>query len=211
MAATAPLARIRALKIASSARRFIAACLFAGLAACKVDSINPITPAAEARPDPAIYGVWQHREKDEITYVHIGPEFSLSVDKPTRDTPRRMRIVLVEHKSNGLTDEEFVAHASRVGPVRYLNVVQTERGKAVGFVLVRYALLDRDTLRFATINEERLNQAIRAGRIEGSARGGGISSETAITADSAELAAFLRREGDALFSRPIVLRRSPSR
>lgn len=211
MATTSPLARVRAFTIAGSFRRFAAACLLAGLAACKVDSINPITPADEARPDPAIYGVWQHREKDEITYVHIGPEFSLSVDKPTRDTPRRMRIVLVEHKSTGLTDEEFVAHASRVGPVRYLNVVQTERGKAVGFVLVRYALIDRDTLRFATINEERLKEAIRAGRIEGSARGGGISSETAITGDSAELAAFLRREGDALFAKPIVLRRSPSR
>ena len=197
--------------ISRIARRFIAACVLAALAACKVDSIHPITPADEARPDSAIYGVWQHREKDEITYVHIGPEFSLSGDKPTRDTPRRMRIVLVEHKSNGLTDEEFVAHASRVGPTRYLNVVQTERGKPVGFVLVRYALANRDMLRFATIDEERLSAAIRAGRIEGTARGGGMSSETAMTADPAEIAAFLRREGDALFTRPIVMRRLPAR
>ena len=211
MAAAAPLARIRPLASARGVGRLAAACLFATLAACKVDSIHPITPAAEARPDPAIYGVWQHREKDEITYVHIGPEFSLSVDKPTRDTPRRMRIVLVEHKSNGLTDEELVAHASRVGATRYLNVVQTERGNAVGFVLVRYALVDCDTLRFATIDEERLKEAIRTGRIEGTARGGGIASETAISADSAEIAAFLRREGEALFARPIVLRRVASR
>jgi hypothetical protein len=54
MVPAALLARIRALKIAGSARRFAAACLLASLAACKVDSINPITPAAEARPDPAI-------------------------------------------------------------------------------------------------------------------------------------------------------------
>jgi len=191
--------------------RIAVTCALAALAACKVDSIHPVTPADEARPDASIYGVWQHREKDEITYVHIGPEFSLSVDKPARDPQRRMRLVLVEHKSNGLTDEEFVAQASRVGSTRYLNVVQTERGKPVGFVLVRYTLVNRDTLRFATINEVRLNEAIRAGRIQGSARGGGISSETAMTADSAEVAAFLRREGDALFNKPVVMRRLPPR
>jgi hypothetical protein len=211
IAITALPAYVGAIAPAPVVRRVIALLLIAAVAACKVDSIEPITPADESRPDPALYGVWQHREKDEIVYVHIGPEFSLSVDKPTRDTPRRMRIVLVEHKSNGLTDEEFVAHASRVGATRYLNVVQTERGKPVGFILVRYALADRQTLRFATINEERLKEAIRAGRIAGAARGGGLSSETSITAGSPELAAFLASEGDALFGKPIVLRRMPSR
>jgi hypothetical protein len=211
MAASAHPARAGAFAHAALIRRWFVVLLFASVAACKVDSINPVTPADESRPDSTIYGVWQHRDKDEIVYVHIGPEFSLSVDKPTRDTPRRMRIVLVEHKSNGLTDEEFVAHASRVGRTRYLNVVQTERGKPVGFVLVRYALVDRQTLRFATINEERLKDAIRAGRVPGAARGGGLSSETTITADSPELAAFLKSEGDALFGKPIVLRRVPPR
>ncbi len=183
--------------------------LIAVLAGCKVDSVNPISSFDRAQPDTAIYGVWRYQAGDDLSYIHIGPEFSLTdAGKPGS---RRTRIVIVDHKANGLTDEAYVAYTSWVGKQRYLNVVQTEGDKTVGYLFVRYSLVDRNTLRFATMDEEALAAAIRAGRIKGATRGEGLSSETAITAESAEIERFLGAEGAKLFAAPFVVRRVPHR
>jgi hypothetical protein len=96
-----------------------------------------------------------------------------------------------------------------VGKHRYLNVVQVDGGKPVGFVFVQYALTDKNTLRFSAINDEALKTAIRAGQIKGTIRGEGLASETAITAESVEIERFLKREGAKLFAKPVVLKRVP--
>lgn len=183
--------------------------LVTGLAGCKVDSINPISPIESAQPDAALYGVWRYREKGELTYVHIGPEFSL--DAANAAEKKGMRIVLVDHKPNGLTDEAYVAYASRVGKQRYLNIIQVEEGKTAGFILVQYALVDSNTVRFSTVNEEALKAAISAGRIKGTIRGDGLSSQTAVTADSADLQELLRTGTGKLFAAPVTLRRVQDR
>jgi len=70
---------------------------------------------------------------------------------------------MIDHKPNGLTDEAYVAFTSRVGRQRYLNVVQSEGDKTIGYLFVRYTLVDRNTLRFATISEDALKAAVRTG------------------------------------------------
>ena len=179
--------------------------LIAALAGSKVDSVNPISPFETAQPDTAIYGVWRYKSKDDLSYIHIGPEFSLS--EAAKAENKRTRIVMIDHKPNGLTDEAYVAFTSRVGRQRYLNVVQSESDKTIGYLFVRYTLVDRNTLRFATISEDALKAAVRTGWIKGTTLGEGLSSETVITADSAEIAKFLSEEGGKLFASPFVVRR----
>jgi hypothetical protein len=106
--------------------------LLTGLAGCKVDSINPISSPEDAQPDTAIHGVWRYRAKGELTYLHIGPEFSLGKSDTAAAAKKRTRIILIDHKPNGLTVEAYVAHGSRVGKRRYLNVVQVDEGKPAG-------------------------------------------------------------------------------
>ena len=188
-------------------RTFLLLLLAAGLAGCPIDSVNPISPVETAEADPAIHGLWRYQAKDEVAYVHIGPEFALkSVRDPAADKHKRTRIVVVDHKPNGLTDEAYIAHGSRVGKQRFLNVVQLDGGPT-GFTLVRYALADRDTLRFSSIDPEALKTAISAGRIKGNTRGQGLSSKAVMTAESAEVAEFLRRNGDKLFGPAMTLKR----
>ncbi len=183
--------------------------LVASLTGCKVDSVNPISSVDGAQADTEIYGVWRYKSKDELSYIHIGPEFSLG--DAAKPQSKRTRIVIIDHKRNGLTDEAYVASTSRVGKQRYLNVVQSEGEKTVGYLFVQYTLVDRNTLRFATIDEDALKAAIRAGRIKGTTRGEGLSSETAITAESADIEKFLSAEGGKLFSTPVVVRRVQDR
>jgi hypothetical protein len=92
-----------------------------------------------------------------------------------------------------------------------LNVVQVEDGKTVGYIFVRYALIDNDTLRFSTLNEDVLKAAISSGQIKGTTRGDGLTSETAITAESGEIENYLRRDGGKLFTKSLVLRRVQDR
>jgi hypothetical protein len=185
--------------------------LLMGLVGCKVDSINPISSLDSSQPDEALYGVWRYQAKGELTYVHIGPEFSLSIGDSAAAASKRTRIILIDHKPNGITDEAHLAHESRIGKQRYLNVVQVEEGKPVGFVFVQYTLIDHNTLRFSTINDEVLKAAISAGRIKGTIRGEGLASETAITAESGEIENFLGHDGGKLFAKPLVLRRVQDR
>jgi hypothetical protein len=148
------------------------------LAGCKVDD-HPISPVAGAGGPRC-----GRAARRATSYVHIGPQHSLGDAAAANG---RLAIVVVDHKP-AVTEDEYVAHVSRVGRQRYLNVVQTEDGKPAGYLFVRYTLLDRDTLQFATIDADALKAAIAAGRIKGTVRGEGLSSETTITAGSDECA-----------------------
>ena len=181
------------------------------LAGCKVDSINPISSIESAQPDVTLYGVWRYKAKGEVTYVHIGPEFSLTTSGAAAVANKRTKIIIIDHKLNGITDEAYIAYASRIGKQRYLNVVQVEDGEPVGYIFVRYMPIDNNTLRFSTMNEEVLKAAISSGRIKGTTRGEGLTSETAITAESDEIENYLRRDGGKLFTNPFVLRRVQDR
>ncbi len=176
------------------------------LAGCKVDAVEPIVATASAQADPALYGVWRFREKDELTYVHIGPASTLGAAKEGQP----MRIVMVDHKPNGMSVEEYLAYGAHVGRARYLSVAQEENGKREGYLFVRYRV-EGDAVRFATVNDKALAQAIRAGRIEGTVRGEGLGAEATITAGSPAIAAFLATSGSALFNAPVMLRRVPAR
>ena len=179
----------------------------AALGGCKVDTVQPVVPLAEARDDAALHGVWRHREKDEVTYVHIGAAAVIGDVKEGQP----LRLVMVDHKPAGVDVEAYVAYGARVGSQRYLSVVQEENGRREGYLIVRYRVVDRNAVRFSTVNAEALGAAIRAGRIQGTVRGEGLSAETTITAEPAAIASFLATAGDGLFNAPVLLRRVAER
>ena len=181
--------------------------LLMSVAGCKVDSINPITSLESTQPDVALHGVWRYKAKGELTYVHIGPAFSVTGGDAASVANKRTRIIMIDYKPNGITDEAYVAYTSMIGKERYLNVVQVEDGKPVGYILVRYTLIANNTVRFSMMNEEVLKAAIRSGQIKGTTRGEGLTSETAITAESGEIESYLKRDGGKLFTNPVVLKR----
>jgi len=204
-----PIVSTRGIRmIARHKLPFVAmAFLLLSLAGCKVDSINPISPLESAQPDPTLYGAWRYKAKGELTYVHIGPEFSLATSGAAPAPNKRTKIILIDYKPNGITDESYIAYASRIGTHRYLNVAQVEDGKTIGYIFVRYALTDNNTLRFSTIDEDVLKAAISSGQIKGTTRGDGVTSETAITAQSGEIEQYLRRDGAKLFTKSLALTR----
>jgi hypothetical protein len=196
-----------------TARNFFVciALLAATLGGCKVDSVEPLSAAATATPDASLYGVWRYREKDAITYLHIGPAFSLDPAVAANGAGRSMRIVMVDHKPNGLTDEAYTAHATHIGTRNYLNILQIDDGKLAGYLFVQYARVDARTLRFASVDAKALRAAIANGEIAGTVEGDGPAAVATITADSAALARYFERDGAKLFTKWFVLKRVAER
>ena len=122
--------------------------LVTGLTGCKVDSIHPISAIEATQPDPALHGLWRYKAKGDLVYVHIGSEFALNTGDTAAKAAKRTRIIVIDHKQNGITDEAYVAYPSRIGKQRYLNVVQVEGNKTVGFIFVQYAVIDQNTCGF---------------------------------------------------------------
>jgi hypothetical protein len=195
------------------ARKFLVciALSAATLGGCKVDSIEPLSSIVAATPDTALYGVWRYREKGEVTYLHIGPAFSLDPAVAANGAGRPMRIVIVDHKASGLTDEAYTAHATLLGTRRYLNVLQVDDGKPAGYLFVQYARVDGETLRFASVDAKALRAAIANGEIAGRIEGEGPAAQATISADSIALARYFERDGAKLFTKWFVLKRVAGR
>ena len=181
--------------------------LVMGLTGCKVDSIHPISAIDATQPDAALHGLWRYKAKGDLVYVHIGPEFALSTGGAAAGPAKGTRIIVIDHKQNGITDEAYVAYPSRIGKQRYLNVVQVEGNKTVGFIFVQYALIDKNTVRFSTMNagsvESRDRQ--RSDQRRNSRRGTRVGNRDDVRVG--RYRGVLGRYGGKLFTQPFVLHR----
>ncbi len=182
----------------------LAVSIFSG---CDLDSLNPITAVETAEHDQALFGVWHYKDDRDEMYIHIGP---LGVEHGGSEStygqrsadPHRFKLLMIDHDARGITEETYIAHVSRVGGQRYLNIHRPQKkDKPGGFVFARYALPDKNTLSVSLVDAKALHAAIREGKIKG--KGG---DDSWITAPSAEVAAFLIR--NEIFSKPQEYRRT---
>jgi hypothetical protein len=189
---------------------FVALALAGG---CRLDAVNPITPVEQAQNDEALFGVWRARDGDSVMYVHIGPKTFLA---KTGDSgfgrvadAQRIDIAVIEHHPTGFTQDSYVAHVSRVGRQRFLNVEAPPQGSDPGgYYYVHYALTGKNLLRVSLIDSKVLGAMIFSGKIEGVVKDGALSEAT-ITAGSAEILEFIERNRASLFAKPLLLKRVP--
>jgi hypothetical protein len=184
------------------------------LGGCELDALNPITPVESAQNDAALFGLWRVADEADAMYVHIGPQEvpAHSDDSGWRRIadPHRLQIVSIEHRETGIKQDSYVAHVSRVGQQRFLNMQNAKRGDdSYGYFFMRYAFADKNTLRASLIDSKALAAMIEMGRIKGEVKDG-VLTEAVITADSAEIADFLARNQAGLFAKPVVLKRVPA-
>jgi hypothetical protein len=180
---------------------------------CGENSVNPITPVELAQNDGALFGVWRATDRQHTMYVHVGPKDTLGkIDDSGVGRvadQHRTQIVIIEHSATGITQESYIAHVSRIGTQRFLNIQVPQKGNDPGgYVFVRYAVTGKNVLRASLINGKALDALIRAGEIKGVVKDG-MLPEALITADSAEIPDFIERNHASLFAKPLVLKRVP--
>jgi hypothetical protein len=182
------------------------ACLAAialSLAACLPVATNPIQGTATTTADPRLAGTWQGRFGDageEPVYLHILPQ----VDGT-------LTILTVQQGPNNSEWGQYSATSAEVADTTYLNVrLVATNGKIEDsnfsrfFTLVRYVVSDTK-LDVFLIDEQKIAAAIESGQIKGEVKREQFGSDVTITAESAEIDAFLAKsDPKALFAEHIV-------
>jgi hypothetical protein len=171
------------------------------LAGCP-ESIHPISDAAQAAPDPALYGVWHGRFDGDEIYLHVGP------------AERGMtRAVMVEHKGKdgAIKIERYVAFPTQLGKLAMLNVKAVDDpDRDRGYTLFRYQAEKKKLTLWMTAYGA-VREDIKAGRLAGKAEDKPYG-DTVITASGEQLGKYLQEsDPKRLFDKPLVFRRIAER
>ncbi|GEM_PF-5918613 len=144
------------MEILRPMRRLLCLALSLLLAACGVESDNPIAPPEKTIADTRLEGVWKSVNSDD--YLHFA----------TQQHSQGMDFVVVEH-GKGLKVSRFLALPTVIGGVHFFSMIDTqkERGKKQRYAFMRYAVSSENVLSLWGINQEAVERAIKTGRLKG--------------------------------------------
>lgn len=178
--------------------------LLAGwLLGCVPTSENPIAPPG-ARPDRDIVGTWRGTLEDGAPiYLHL-----------LRRADTMLGALLVTKDEAPESRDEWAAFriiTAEVASHRYMSALwDYNDGEAVsgiekGYHLLRYTLEPDGSLALFQVNEEKLIEAVRAGRVAGTIEESQWTAEVRLTATTEALVAFLAQSDPlSLFDRPFT-------
>ena len=187
--------------------RPIAASLFAALllAACVPTAEHPILGKDKA-PGADILGAWHGTTND-------GTAIELHLLK-MEDGTVALLIGHEDKKDGGTSSDSWsVFHivTAKVKGENYLSALwDLNDGKPAaanekGYHLLRYTLTADGTLSMFFVDEKKLIEAVKKGKLEGTITGEGAGEEVRVTASSEKLARFVgRQDPKALFAQPFA-------
>lgn len=165
-------------------RQILMALVFAAtalLAGCLAESEHPIAAADPAKNDPRLWGSWLSEEDDGYMIAHV-----FATEGGT------LRIAVAEHGVEGLGEvEPYDVHVTQLPSGDYLNVLVT--GSETGYLIGKYRLDGTDRLSVWFPRNERLEQAVKDGRLPGTTSVEGGVTDVRITASSEQWQAFLAK------------------
>lgn len=174
------------------------------LSACVPTSENPIISKSGVA-DPRFAGDWTGKTEDgSAVTVHflkrkdgeLGALFVMRASKPES------------------TDEwaSFRFTTADLNNARYLSALYDYNdGKPVearekGYHLMHYRFADDGTLQLFAINEQKLMDRVRMGKVDGKIEGEGAGADVRLTASPDNLAKFLKRNApEDLFDKPFMM------
>lgn len=131
------------------------------LSAC-VESESPLSPPGPLPPDSPLIGSWLYQSKDETAYLHIGNE------------GQDIKMVEVEIDAHGvLKSEIYTASAVTLGGHDYLSF-QTPRDSRTLYTLMKYRLVDKDTLTLSLADYKFMETAVKDGLVAGTLGSSGV-------------------------------------
>jgi len=165
------------------------------LGGCLAESEHPIAAADPDKNDPRLWGSWISEEEDGYLIAHV---FATEADT--------LRISLAEHGVEGMGDvDSYDAHVTQLPTGDYLNVMgpDTEHG----YVFVKYQLTGTDALTVWSMENEKVVQAVKDGKLPGTTKQEGSDVDVRITATSEQWQAFLASTPADLFGEPMEFKR----
>ncbi|HET6157835.1 MAG TPA: hypothetical protein VFE34_05790 [Dongiaceae bacterium] len=179
-------------------RQFLAGMALAAaalLGGCLAESEHPVTAADPQKNDPRLWGTWLSQEEDGYMVVDV-----FATEAHT------LRISIAEHGVEGLGDVDiYDAHVTQLPSGDYLNVMGAETED--GYVLVKYKFKGTDQLSVWSTENDKLVQAVKDGKLPGTAKPEGGDVDVRITATSEQWQAFLAKAPKEFFGEPTMFKR----
>jgi hypothetical protein len=197
--------RIHRIALAIAGSLLLAGCL-------PVTSKTPIGTTAGLGADQALYGTWVGRSQDEKDKGKAYFHFLQDKDQATDTISALMVMTGPDKNDDGWMS--FTVSTAKLGAANYMNAVETaENGKPVegelkdASIPLLYRIGRNHTLTLYWLDEDKVNEAITAGKIAGTVEPGKFG-DVKITVDAAALDAFMATpEAAKLFKVFIVLKR----
>lgn len=172
-----------------------------------VTSKTPVGTTTGLAPDTALYGTWKGHSPEADNQDDGFFHFMKAEDGSTT-----VAVVL----ARGSADDGwtiFRAHTAKLGQHRFINAVETfdkdapAEGRLANANIPLLYAVHGPTLTISLLDEDKVKEAIKAGKLEGTIEPGN-NGDVVITADAQALDAFMARpEAAALFKRFMVLKR----
>jgi hypothetical protein len=155
---------------------------FLGLTSC-IDSENPLSDPAQAKPATELSGVWRERQEDCTRYYHVG----LAGDKFPSGM---MRMAIIDHKKDGVleaVDCSFFLFTTTLGDRHFANItlLEPDQLKEIaktgwkpemfkGYWIYEYKL-DGDKLSIMRMDWDQKELLIKSKKLKGTIKTGDVS------------------------------------
>jgi hypothetical protein len=165
------------------------------LVGCLAESEHPISAADPEKNEPGLWGSWLSQEEDGYVITHV---FA------TED--HTLRISVAEHGVEGVGKvDTYDAHVTNLPSGDYLNVMGPET--EAGYVFVRYKFTGTDRLLVWSMQNDKLVQAVKDGKLPGTTKAEGGDVDVRITATPEQWQAFLAKVPAEVFGEPMNFER----
>lgn len=169
--------------------------LAALLAGCLPESEHPVAAADPAKNDARLWGSWISEAEDSYMIAHV-----FTTEKDT------LSISLAEHGVEGLGEiETYDVHVTNLPSGDYLNVVVT--GSEAGYLIGKYQFDGTNAVSVQFLSNAALEQAVKSGKLPGTAKAEGGMTDVRITATSEQWQQFLAKPPAGFFDQPISFKR----
>jgi hypothetical protein len=165
------------------------------LGGCLAESEHPIAAADPAKNDPRLWGSWKSEEEDGYVVAHV---FATEADS--------LHVSIAEHGVEGMGHvDTYDAHVTQLPTGDYLNVKGPETED--GYVFVKYKFTGSDHLTVWSMENEKVVEAVKDGKLPGTTKQEGNDVDVRITATSKEWQAFLAKVPAEFFGDPMEFER----
>jgi hypothetical protein len=179
-------------------RRLVAGLALAAtvlLGGCLAESEHPIAAADPAKNDPRLWGSWISEEEDGYVIAHV---FATEADA--------LQVSIAEHGVEGMGHvDTYDAHVTQLPTGDYLNVKGPDTEN--GYVFVKYKFTGTDGLSVWSMENEKVVQAVKDGKLPGTTKQEGSDVDVRITATSKQWQAFLADVPAEFFGDPMEFKR----
>jgi hypothetical protein len=162
---------------------------------CIAESEHPLAEADAAKSDPRLWGSWLSEEEDGYMIAHV-----FATEKGA------LQIAIAEHDVEGIGKiDTYDAYVSQLPSGNYLNVKGPETEN--GYVFVKYEFDGTDQLSVWSMQDDKLVQAVKDGKLSGTSTVEGGDVDVRITATSEQWQAFLAKAPPEFFGEPTSFKR----